>query len=98
MIDGGLFSCDLGHLGSFSDRISFSRLDLPSCRLVYFIEAYTPLLREAQRQGVHHFEKKGGTPQYWQQATFSGLLRFWLHSMHSCFSSSVRNGIFHRNV
>jgi AcrR family transcriptional regulator len=44
-------------------------------RLVTFTETYTPLLREAQRQGLHYFEKKEGTPQYWQQATVLGLLR-----------------------
>lgn len=44
-------------------------------RLVSFTEMYTPLLREAQRQGLHYFEKKEGTPQYWQQATVLGLLR-----------------------
>jgi hypothetical protein len=36
---------------------------------------YTPLLREAQRQGLHYFEKKEGTPQQWQQDTVAGLLR-----------------------
>lgn len=44
-------------------------------RLALFTEMYTPLLREAQRQGLHYFEKKEGTPQYWQQATVLGLLR-----------------------
>jgi AcrR family transcriptional regulator len=44
-------------------------------RLVRFTEMYTPLLREAQAQGLHYFEKKEGTPQYWQQATVLGLLR-----------------------
>ncbi len=44
-------------------------------RLVGFTEMYTPLLREAQAQGLHYFEKKEGTPQYWQQATVLGLLR-----------------------
>ena len=44
-------------------------------RLVMFTEMYTPLLQEAQRQGLSYFEKKEGTPQYWQQATVLGLLR-----------------------
>jgi AcrR family transcriptional regulator len=44
-------------------------------RLVAFTETYTPLLREAQRQGLHYFAKKEGTPQHWQQATVLGLLR-----------------------
>lgn len=44
-------------------------------RLVAFTDMYTPLLREAQTQGVPYFEKKEGTPQYWQQATVLGLLR-----------------------
>jgi len=44
-------------------------------RLVTFTDMYTPLLREAQQQGLHYFEKKEGTPQYWQQATVMGLLR-----------------------
>jgi AcrR family transcriptional regulator len=44
-------------------------------RLVLFTEMYTPLLREAQAQGLHYFEKKEGTPRYWQQATVLGLLR-----------------------
>jgi AcrR family transcriptional regulator len=44
-------------------------------RLVLFTEMYTPLLREAQQQGLHYFEKKEGTPQYWQQVTVLGLLR-----------------------
>ncbi|NKQ36695.1 MAG: hypothetical protein HF973_13910 [Chloroflexi bacterium] len=44
-------------------------------RLVMFTEMYTPLLREAQLQGLHYFVKKEGTPQYWQQATVLGLLR-----------------------
>ena len=41
--------------------------------LVMFTEAHTPLLREAQRQGIHYFDKKM-TPQQWQHATVSGLL------------------------
>lgn len=44
-------------------------------RLVYFTETYTPLLREAQQQGLHYFQKKEGTPQQWQQATVMGLLQ-----------------------
>lgn len=44
-------------------------------RLVAFTEMYTPLLREAQRQGLYYFEKKEGMPQYWQQAMVLGLLR-----------------------
>lgn len=44
-------------------------------RLVAFTEMYTPLLREAQRQGSYYFEKKEGMPQYWQQAMVLGLLR-----------------------
>ena len=44
-------------------------------QLVIFTETYAPLLREAQRQGLHYFAKKEGTPQYWQQATVLGLLR-----------------------
>ncbi|WP_420630454.1 TetR/AcrR family transcriptional regulator [Candidatus Leptofilum sp.] len=42
--------------------------------LVTFTEAHTPLLREAQRQGVHYFDNKV-TPQYWQHATVTGLLQ-----------------------
>lgn len=44
-------------------------------RLVTFTETYAPLLEEAQRQGLHYFAKKEGTPQYWQQATVLGLLQ-----------------------
>jgi AcrR family transcriptional regulator len=54
---------------------AMARLDYFLDRLVYFTEMYTPLLREAQRQGLHYFEKKEGTPQQWQQATVAGLLR-----------------------
>ena len=42
--------------------------------LVFFTEAHTPLLREAQRQGIHYFDNKV-TPQFWQHATVSGLLQ-----------------------
>lgn len=44
-------------------------------RLVGFTELYTPLLREAQTQGLPYFASKEGTPTYWQQATVLGLLR-----------------------
>jgi AcrR family transcriptional regulator len=54
---------------------AMEKLDYFLDRLVYFTEAYTPLLREVQRQDIQHFEKKGGAPQNWQQATVSGLLR-----------------------
>ncbi|MCA9923505.1 MAG: TetR/AcrR family transcriptional regulator [Anaerolineales bacterium] len=54
---------------------AMAQLDEFLDRLVWFTETYTPLLREAQAQGLHYFEKKEGTPQYWQQATVLGLLR-----------------------
>lgn len=53
---------------------AMAKLDYFLDRLVYFTETYTPLLREAQSQGLHYFEKKEGTPQQWQQATVAGLL------------------------
>ena len=54
---------------------TMQKLDEFLDRLVYFTETYAPLLQEAQRQGLHYFAKKEGTPQYWQQATVLGLLR-----------------------
>jgi len=54
---------------------AMTQLDDFLARLVIFTERYTPLLQEAQRQGLPYFEKKEGTPQYWQQATVLGLLR-----------------------
>ena len=54
---------------------AMDKLDEFLDRLVAFTETYAPLLQEAQRQGLHYFAKKEGTPQYWQQATVLGLLR-----------------------
>jgi AcrR family transcriptional regulator len=54
---------------------AMTKLDYFLDRLVYFTEMYTPLLREAQRQGLPYFEKKEGTAQQWQQVTVAGLLR-----------------------
>ena len=54
---------------------AMTQLDAFLDMLVTFTEMYTPLLREAQQQGLHYFQKKVGRPQYWQQATVLGLLR-----------------------
>lgn len=54
---------------------AMDKLDFFLDRLVNFTESYTPLLREAQQQGIPYFEKKEGTPQQWQQATVLGLLQ-----------------------
>jgi AcrR family transcriptional regulator len=53
---------------------AMARLDYFLDRLVYFTERYTPLLHEAQRQGLSYFQNKEGTPQQWERATVAGLL------------------------
>jgi AcrR family transcriptional regulator len=54
---------------------AMAQLDNFLDRLVTFTDMYTPLLREAQQQGLHYFGQKVGTPQTWQRATILGLLR-----------------------
>lgn len=51
-----------------------TQLDAFLHELVHFTDVDTPLLLEAQRQGVPYFDHKIA-PQFWQHATVIGLLR-----------------------
>ncbi|MCE7980058.1 MAG: TetR/AcrR family transcriptional regulator [Caldilinea sp. CFX5] len=58
-----------------ADHVSpLTQLDAFLDELVQFTDVDTPLLLEAQRQGVPYFDHKVA-PQFWQHATVIGLLR-----------------------